>query len=110
MRMVRGMGGALLWIVACVIGLLGAVLSITLILLPLGLPLLLMSRKLFGVAMKLFMPRSISHPVEEAGKSLRKKRRKAKDTMPDSSPGDAFKQGRKRLKKQARRTRKRLRR
>lgn len=108
MRFVRGMGGALLWVLACVVGLLGAVLSVTVILLPVGVPLLLLARKLFGTATKLLMPRAVSHPVQEAGRSVRKSGRKARKKAPDVSAEDTVKRGRKRLEKATRRTRKRL--
>jgi hypothetical protein len=108
MRIIRGMGGALLWVVAALLGLVGVLLCVTVILLPLGLPLLLVARKLFGIAIKMVMPRAAAHPVKESGKSLRKTRRKAKKSMPDLSAGDMAKKGRKRLRKQGKRARKRL--
>jgi hypothetical protein len=115
MRIVRGLGGALLWILACVVGLLGAVLSVTVILLPIGVPLLLVARKLFGTATRLLMPRAVSHPVEEAGKSVRRKGRKAKKNAPEVDPGGQLRRGRKQvkrggkqMKKTTRRARKRL--
>jgi hypothetical protein len=58
-----------LWILACVVGLLGVLLSATLILLPLGIPLLLLARKLFRYSMTFFLPRATRHPAQE----LRKK-------------------------------------
>jgi hypothetical protein len=108
MRVVRGIGGALLWIVATLLGLVGVLLCVTVILLPLGLPLLMVSRRMFGAAIKLVMPRAASHPLDEGGKTLRKKGRKAKKEIPSASPKDLAKSGRKRLKKQQRRARKRL--
>lgn len=82
MRILRGVGGALLWIVASLLGLVGAVLCVTVILLPLGLPLLALSRRLFATATKMMLPRVMSHPVDEAGKALRRKGRQAKKHTP----------------------------
>ncbi|HET6627588.1 MAG TPA: hypothetical protein VFG63_14450 [Nocardioidaceae bacterium] len=82
MRIVRGLGAALTWIAASLLGLVGVVLCITVILLPLGIPLLKVSRRLFGVATKLMLPRAVSHPVQEAGKSLKKRGRRARKKLP----------------------------
>jgi hypothetical protein len=68
-RVLRALVGSLLWILACVVGLLGILLSVTLILLPVGIPLLLLARKLFSYSMTFFLPRAIRHPAQE----LRKK-------------------------------------
>ena len=71
MRALRVLLGSLLWIVAGLLLLLGVVLSITIILLPLGIPLFILGRKLMGFAMALFVPRSVRHPVDEGKKSAR---------------------------------------
>ena len=69
MRVLRALGGSLLLIVTGVVGLLGVLLSVTVILLPVGIPLLMLARKLFGFSMTLFLPRAVRHPAQE----LRKK-------------------------------------
>lgn len=82
MRVFRGIGGVVLWLFAAVLGLLGAVLSITVILLPLGIPLLLLAASMFRRAIALLLPRNVSHPVAESGKTARRKvkrLRKGKD-------------------------------
>ena len=112
MRFLRGMGGVLLWIVASLIGLVGAVLCVTIILLPLGIPVLLIARRMFGIATKLLLPREMSHPVDEPAKSLRKTKKKAGKKLPDA-PGttdvaDAGKKAHKRMQKGGRRLRKQL--
>jgi hypothetical protein len=112
MRFLRGLGGVLLWIVASLIGLLGAVLCVTIILLPLGIPVLLVARRMFGISTKLLLPREMTHPVDEASKSLRKTRKKAGKKLEDA-PGtddvaDAGKKARKRVRKGGRRLRKQL--
>ena len=78
MRLLRGLLGALLWIVAAVLGLLGFVLCVTVILLPLGIPLLVLARRLLTRAVQLMLPRSLAHPVNEVTKTAKKKGRKAK--------------------------------
>lgn len=93
MRLLRGLLGALLWILAGLLGLVGVLLSVTVILLPVGLPILGLARRLFTRSVQLMLPRSVAHPVQESGKSVRKKGRKAKSALPDA--GDAAKKGRK---------------
>lgn len=71
MRVLRGVLGSLLLLLAGVLGLLGVLTSVTIILLPVGIPLLFLARKLFKYSMTLFLPRAVRHPVQEAGKSAR---------------------------------------
>jgi hypothetical protein len=68
MKPLRWLGAGLLWILGGVVGLLGVVLSVTIILLPLGLPLIWLSKRLFGYAAALLVPRGLRHPLSEAGK------------------------------------------
>ncbi len=68
MRILGVLLGSLLWIVAGVVGLLGVLLSVTVILLPIGIPLLMLARRLFRMATALVMPRKVRHPVEEMKK------------------------------------------
>jgi hypothetical protein len=82
MRALRGVLGALLWIVGGLLGLVAVVLCVTVILMPLGLPLLRLSRKMVGTAVRLMMPRPLAHPVKEAERSGRKLGRKAKGQAP----------------------------
>ena len=67
MKPFRWLGAGLLWILAGVVGLLGALLSITIILLPIGIPLLWLARKLGGMAGALVVPKAVRHPVQELG-------------------------------------------
>ena len=94
MRLLRGLAGAVLWILAAVVGLLGVVLCVTVILLPLGIPLVILARRLFTRSVRLMLPRSVAHPVDESGKSARKKGRKAKSAATDAVE-TATKKGRK---------------
>jgi len=56
---------------------------VTLLLLPLGLPLLRLVRRLFRMATRLMLPRAVTHPVEELGKGARKSGRRARSTSQD---------------------------
>jgi len=98
MRILRALVGSLLWILAGVLGLVGVLLCVTLILLPLGIPVLMLARKLFAYAMTLMLPRKVRHPVDELGKSARRGVEKAKSSTPDVDT--------KKLSKKATRTRK----
>lgn len=69
MRALRILLGSLLWIVAGLLLLLGVVLSVTVILLPVGIPLFMLGRRLMSFALALFLPRPIRHPVDEGKKS-----------------------------------------
>jgi hypothetical protein len=106
MRLLRGLLGALLWIVAALVGLVGCVLCVTVILLPLGIPLVMLARRMFTQSVRLMLPRKVSHPVEEMTKSSGKRGRKLKRAASDAG-SDAMKKGRK-ARKAARRQRKRL--
>ncbi len=71
MRVLRALLGSLLWILACVVTLVGALLSVTIILAPVGIPLLFLARRLFQSSMALFLPRALRHPAQELGKKGR---------------------------------------
>lgn len=71
MRLLRALAGSLLWILSGVVGLVGVLLCVTVILLPLGIPLLGIARRLFRYSMTFFLPRSVRHPVQELGKSAK---------------------------------------
>lgn len=90
MRFLRALLGSLLWVLAGVVGLVGALLCVTLILLPLGIPLLFLARKLFRYSMTLFLPRAVRHPAQEL-------RKKASDGA--SGAGDSLGLSRKSLKR-----------
>jgi hypothetical protein len=82
MRILSALVGSLLWILAGVLGLVGVLLCVTLILLPLGIPVLMLAKKLFAYAMALMVPRKVRHPVDELGKSARRGAKKAKGSTP----------------------------
>ena len=68
MRMLRALVGSLLWVLSGVLGLVGVLLCVTVILLPLGIPLLYLARRLFKYSMVFFLPRAVRHPAQELGK------------------------------------------
>ena len=65
MRLVRGLLGALMWLGAALLGLVGVLLSATLVLLPLGIPLLGYARRLFTRSVRMMLPKAVAHPVKE---------------------------------------------
>jgi len=96
----------LLLILTGLVGLLGAVLSVTIILLPVGIPLLFLARKLFAYSMTLFLPRTVRHPVQELGKKGRRGATNVADSVGLSQR--STKRARKRGKKLAGKTGKRV--
>ena len=70
MRILRGLGGTVLWLLACVVGLLAVVLCVTVLLLPVGIPLLGVARRMFGQATRLMLPKAVAHPVKSAKGSV----------------------------------------
>ncbi len=76
MRALRWAGASLLMLLAGLLGLVGAILCVTLILLPLGIPILFLARRLFRTAGQLVVPRAVRHPVDEshkhAGRSVKR--------------------------------------
>jgi len=95
MRVLRGLLGALLWIVAGLLGLVSLILCVTVILLPLGIPLFRLSKALFGTAVRLMLPQAVAHPV----KHVQKKAGKAKSGRPEIVE-KATRKGRKLARKQ----------
>ena len=66
MVLLRGLAGALLWIASLLLVLIAAVLCVTVLLLPVGLPLLGYARRLFTLSLKLMLPRRKSGPSDGA--------------------------------------------
>ena len=99
MRLLRGLLGAVLWIVAALLGLVGFVLCVTVILLPLGIPLLMVARWLLTRAVQLMLPRSVAHPINELSKTAKKKGRMARAVTSDTA-GDISKKARRFARKQ----------
>ncbi|HEX2286201.1 MAG TPA: hypothetical protein VHI10_15470 [Mycobacterium sp.] len=102
MRLLLGLLGVLVWIVAALLGLVGVVLCVTIILLPLGIPLVALAGRLFTRAVQLMLPRALAHPVGEAKKTTKKTRRKVGSAVSNAA-GDATKKGRKVLREERKR-------
>ena len=117
MKILRGIGALLVWLLATVVMIVAAVLCVTLILLPLGLPLMALGLRLYGYGVQLMIPRapevkrgmrkrlglrthgSVAGDVKRAGKrgkkSGRRLRKKAGGVADDA--GKAASRGRKKL-------------
>jgi len=91
--------GALLWILAAVLGLVGLVMCVTVILLPLGIPVLGLAGRLFTHAVRLMLPRSLAHPIDELTKTTVKKGRKIRSVSSDAV-ADTTKKARRAVRKQ----------
>lgn len=82
MRILAALAGAVLWILAGLVGLVGVLLCVTLVLLPLGIPVLMIARRLFRFAMTLMLPREVRHPVDALGRSAERAGKKAGKALP----------------------------
>ena len=71
MKPLRWMAAALLWILAGLLGLVGGLLCVTIILLPLGIPILMLARRLFTRSVALVVPKPVKHPARESGKAFK---------------------------------------
>ena len=56
MRLLRGLAGVLLWVVALLLAIVALLLCVTVLLIPLGLPLLGYARRLFTFSVRLMFP------------------------------------------------------
>ena len=65
MKALRWAGASLLGLLGGILGLVGVILCATLILLPLGIPVLFLAKRLFKSAGQLTVPRALRHPVQE---------------------------------------------
>jgi hypothetical protein len=65
MKFLRWVAASLLGLVGGLVGLLGVVLTATLVLAPIGIPLLFLARRLFGASARLVVPRAVRHPLQE---------------------------------------------
>ena len=76
MRLLRALAGTVLWVIAGVLGLVGAILCVTIILLPVGLAVLGYARRLFSLSLKLMAPRSAAraNEVTETAKKASRRR------------------------------------
>lgn len=70
----------MLWIVSLLLILVGAILCATVILLPVGIPLLGYARRMFSSSLKLMLPRAVAHRVRATDKAREKRGRGAGKT------------------------------
>jgi len=82
MKILRGIGAALVWLLATVVMILAAVLCVTVILLPLGLPLMALGMRLYGYGIQLMVPsrskvsRSVGRARKRGKKAVRHGRKR----------------------------------
>jgi hypothetical protein len=99
-KALRWTAASVVWLLGGLLGLVGALLCVTLLLAPLGIPLLFLARRLLKTAGQLVVPRAVRHPIDTL-------EQKTADTG-----DDVRKRGKdvgKRGKKVGRKTRKKLR-
>ena len=65
MRLLRGLIAVVTWLLGLVLLLVAVLLCATLILLPLGIPLLRYALRLFGAGTRLTTSRKVTHPIDE---------------------------------------------
>lgn len=99
MRLLRGLLGSVLWILTGLLGLVGVVLCATIVLLPLGLVVLRLTKQLFGYSMALFLPRAVRHPVQESSKAARSRAGGAQDAVDSAEVSKRAKRAGKQLRK-----------
>lgn len=75
-----------LGLVAFLLGLVAVILCVTVILLPVGLPLLAYAGRVFALALKMMLPRAVSHPVRTAEKTASKSRRRTMKKLDAAGP------------------------
>jgi len=87
--------------------LVAVILCVTLILIPLGIPLMGYARRTFTLSLKLMLPRAVTHPVDTADKAMTKRGRKARKRAKKEAAATAKdagrlgRRGRKRMKQLA---------
>jgi hypothetical protein len=102
MRVLRTVNGALLWILACALGLVAVLLCVTIILLPIGLPLLGIARRMFTSSLRLMMPGKLAHPVRAGKKDLTGTAGKSAKRVRRSRPARALRGKGKKLRRRLR--------
>ena len=110
MRVLRALLGALLWILASVLGLVAVILCVTVVLLPLGIPLLMVTRRLFGLSIRLFLPPGAAHPLKTSADASKSAAKDAVaglgERLSDVTGSHTAKTARKRVRKGAKRVKK----
>jgi hypothetical protein len=85
-RLLRLTAAGLLWVLACLLGLVGSLLCVTVILIPVGVLVISLARRLFRLSGRLALPRTVRHPVSELGKSGLKAGKKVRRSAQTSLP------------------------
>ena len=85
MRLLRALVGVVLWILASLVGLVGAILCVTIIGLPIGIFLVRRAGRMFSSAVRLMLPPSLAHPVKEMKKSAQDKSEKGAERTKDTA-------------------------
>lgn len=83
MRLLRGIGGLLLWLLALVLAVVALVLCVTVLLLPLGLPLLGYARRLFTFSLRLMFPGTAARSSDLAAKTKAAVTSRGRSSGPD---------------------------
>lgn len=78
---------ALVWLVAGLLGVVGLLLSATIVLLPVGIPVLMLARRLFSLSVRLALPPVVTHPVKEMRKRAQNTGARALERGLDALPG-----------------------
>ena len=91
MKTMRWTGASLLGLLGGLLGLVGVILCATLILLPLGIPVVMLSRRLFKSAGQLVVPRPVRHPVEHLKDSASESARSAGSSTSEATSKAASK-------------------
>lgn len=86
MRLLRGLAGVLLWIVALLLALVALILCVTVLLIPLGLPLLGYARRLFTFSVRLMFPRTAARSTQAKESTARLFGRGMKTRTGDRKP------------------------
>ena len=102
MKPLRWLAAGLVWILAGLLALVGGLLSLTVLLLPLGIPLLMLARRLFSLSGRLVVPRGMRHPVQETGRTVRRRKDDLQKSVPRGTKG--VRQGGRKFVKKARKS------
>jgi hypothetical protein len=98
MRVLRWLGAGLVATVGGLLGLVGVVLCVTVILLPLGIPVIMLARRMFGLATGMVVPRAVRHPVKELDRRGSKAGKRTRAATGDAAK-DATRAGRRAARK-----------
>lgn len=81
MALVRRGFAVVVWLVASVVALLSLLLCVTLILLPLGIPLFGLALRMYAYGVKLMLPRNVLPSTDDVGKAARRRWKDARKAV-----------------------------